>query len=66
MASLTNFNFTIEYQCGKNNAATNALSRVNECLSAHEVITILNKTVISCQDRADMTLLRAQQGEEEE
>ena len=56
MASLANFNFTIEYQCGRNNVAANALSRVNECLSAHEVKAILNKTVIGCQDRADMTL----------
>ena len=57
MSSLTNFNFTIEYQYGRNNAAANALSRVNECLSAHEVKAILNETVIGCQNRADMTML---------
>ena len=39
--------------------AANALSRVNECLSAHEVKAILNETVVGCQDRADMTLLVA-------
>ena len=66
MASLTNFNFTIEYQCGKNNAATDALSQVNDSLSAHEVKAILNDTVIGCQGRADLTLLMAQRGEEEE
>ena len=59
MASLTNFNFTIEYQCGRNNAAADALSQVNESLSAHEVKAILNETVIGCQDRADLTLLTA-------
>ena len=57
VGSLTNFNFTIEYQHGRNNAATDALSRVDKCLSAHEVKAILNETVISCQDRGDMTLL---------
>ena len=66
VASFTNFNFTIEYQCGRNNTATDALSRVNECLSAREVKAILNETVIGCQDRADMTLLATQWGEEEE
>ena len=29
VASLTNFNFTIEYQHGRNNAAADALSQVN-------------------------------------
>ena len=66
LASLANFNFTIEYQRGRNNAAADALSRVNECLSAHEVKAILNETVISCQDRVDITLLTTQRGEEEE
>ena len=36
VASLANFNFMIEYQHGKNNAAANALSWVNESLSIHE------------------------------
>ena len=66
MASLTNFNFTIEYQCGRNNVAADALSRVNESLRPHEVKAILNKTVVGCQDRADLTPLTARQGEEEE
>ena len=44
MASLANFNFTIEYQCGKNNAAVDTLSQVNESLSACEVKAILNET----------------------
>ena len=39
--------------------AANALSRANECLSACEVKAILNETVVSCQNRADMTLLMA-------
>ena len=43
VASLANFNFTIEYQCGKNNAATDPHSWVNESLSAHEVKAILNR-----------------------
>ena len=42
VASLTNFNFTIEYQHGRNNAAADALSQVNESLSAHEVKAILS------------------------
>ena len=66
MASLTNFNFTIEYQHGKNNVAADALSWVNESLSVHKVKAILNETVVGCQDRADLTLLMAQRGEEEE
>ena len=33
VASLANFNFMIEYQCGKNNVAADALSQVNESLS---------------------------------
>ena len=57
MASLTNFNFTIEYQHGRNNAAADALSRVNESLKAHEVKAILNETVVGCQDWADLTVL---------
>ena len=44
---------------------TDALSWVNESLSACEVKAILNETV-GCQDRADLTLLVARQGEEEE
>ena len=48
------------------NTATDALSRVNKCLSACEVKAILNETAISCQDRADMTLLTTQWDEEEE
>ena len=57
VASLTNFNFTIEYQHGRNNVAADALSRVNKSLNACEVKAILNKTVIGCQDRADLTIL---------
>ena len=66
VASLTNFKFTIEYQHGRNNAAADALSRVNESLKAHKVKAILNKTVIGCQDRADLTVLMSRRGEEEE
>ena len=36
MASLANFNFTIEYQHGKNNAAADALSQVNESLFCND------------------------------
>ena len=60
MASLTNFNFTIEYQCGRNNAATDALSRVNESLNAHEVKAILDETAIGCPDWAELTVLVSQ------
>ena len=35
VASLTNFNFTIKYQHGRKNVATDSLSRVNESLKAH-------------------------------
>ena len=57
VASLANFNLTIKYQCGRNNVATDALSRVNESLNAHEVKTILNETVVGCQDWAELTIL---------
>ena len=60
VASLANFNFTIEYQCGRNNAAADALSRVNKSLNTHEVKAILNKMVIRCQDRAELTVLVSQ------
>ena len=66
MASLANFNFTIEYQHGKNNAATDALSQVNESLSICEVKAILDETSVGCQDRAELPLLTAHHGEEEE
>ena len=55
MACLANFNFTIEYQRGRNNAATDALSQVNELLKAHEVKAILDKTTVRCSDRAEFT-----------
>ena len=57
VASLTNFNFTIKYQHGRNNVATDALSWVNKSLSACKVKAILSKTVVGCQDRANLTLL---------
>ena len=66
VASLTNFNFTIEYQHGRNNAATDALSRVNESLNTHKVKATLNETVIRCQDQAELTVLMSQRGEEKE
>ena len=59
VASLANFNFMIDYQCGKNNAATDALSWVNESLSIQEVKTILDETSVGCQDRAELPLLTA-------
>ena len=55
MASIANFNFTIEYQHGRNNVAADALSRVNKSLNTHKAI--LNKTVIGCQDRAELNVL---------
>ena len=57
VASLANFNFTIEYQHGRNNAATDALSRVNESLNAHEVKAILDETAVRCPDQAELTIL---------
>ena len=57
MASLTNFNFTIKYQCGRNNAAADALSRVNKSLNTHEVKAILDETAVRCQDWAELTVL---------
>ena len=53
VASLTNFNFTIEYQCGKNNAAADALSWVTESLNTQEVKAILDKMTVGCSDRAE-------------
>ena len=57
VASLANFNFTIEYQCDRNNAAADALSQVNELLNAHEVKTILDETTVGCSNRAEFTAL---------
>ena len=66
MASLTNFNFTIKYQHGRNNAAADALNRVNKLLNAHEVKAILDEMAIGCPDWAELTVLMSQRGEEEE
>ena len=66
MASLANFNFTIEYQRGRNNAAADALSRVNESLNAQEVKAILDETTVGCSDRAELSVLAGRRGEEEE
>ena len=60
VASLTNFNFTIKYQCGRNNAAADALSQVNESLNAQEVKAILDETTVGCSDRAELTVLMSQ------
>ena len=60
VASFTNFNFTIKYQCGRNNAATDALSWVNELLNAHEVKAILDETTIGCSNWAEFTVLMSQ------
>ena len=48
---------TIEYQHGRNNAATDALSRVNESLNTHEVKAILDETTIGCPNWAELTVL---------
>ena len=66
MASLTNFNFTIEYQRGRNNAAADALSWVNGSLNAQEVKAILDKTTVGCSNQAELSVLAGRQGEEEE
>ena len=66
VASLANFNFTIEYQHGRNNAAADALSRVNESLNTQEVKAILDETTVGCSDRAELSVLAGRQGEEEE
>ena len=60
MASLTNFNFTIEYQHGRNNAAADALSWVNESLNTHEVKATLDKMTIRCSNQAELTVLVSQ------
>ena len=57
MASLANFNFTIEYQRGRNNAAADALRRVNESLNTHEVKAILDEMAVGCPDWAELTVL---------
>ena len=66
MASLTNFNFTIEYQCSRNNAAADALSWVNESLNAQEVKAILDEMTVGFSNRAELRVLMSQWGEEEE
>ena len=57
VASLTNFNFTMKNQHGRNNAAADALSRVNESLNTHKVKAILDETAIRCLDWAELTVL---------
>ena len=59
VASLTNFNFTIKYQHGRNNAATDALSWVNESLNIHEVKAILDETTIGYSNQAELMSLQA-------
>ena len=66
MASLANFHFTIEYQHGRNNAAADALSQVNESLNAQEVKAILDEMTVRFSNRAELTVLMGWQGEEEE
>ena len=60
VASLTNFNFTIEYQHGRNNAAIDALSQVSESLNAHEVKAILDETTIGCSNQGELTVCMSQ------
>ena len=50
VASLDNFNFTIEYQCGRDNATADALSWVNELLNAQEVEAILDEMTVRCSN----------------
>ena len=50
VASLANFNFTIKYQHGRNNAAADALSQVNESLNAQEVEAILDEMTVRCSN----------------
>ena len=57
VASLANFNFTIKYQCVRNNAAADALSQVNESLNAQEVKAILDETTVTCPNQAELTVL---------
>ena len=66
VASLANFNFTIEYQRGRYNAATDTLSQMNESLNAQEVKAILDEMTIGCSNRAELSILAGRRGEEEE
>ena len=43
VACLTSYNFSLEYQKGKDNTVANFLSRMNECLPEEEVQQYLNK-----------------------
>ena len=43
VARLASYNFSLEYQKGKDNTAANFLSRMNECLPDEEVQEYLNK-----------------------
>ena len=43
VARLTSYNFSLEYQKGKDNTVTDFLSRMNECLPEEEVQEYLNK-----------------------
>ena len=43
VACLTSYNFSLEYQKGKDNTVTDSLSRMNECLPEEEVQEYLNQ-----------------------
>ena len=66
VVSLANFNFTIKYQQGKNNTATDALSQVNDSLDAIELKATLDGTSVRCQDWAELPELVAHLGEVED
>ena len=55
VASLANLNFTIEYQHGRNNAAADALSQVNESLNTQEVKAILDEMTVGCSNRDELS-----------
>ena len=54
------------YQCGRNNAAADTLSQVNELLNAQEVKAILDKMTVGCSNQAELRVLVGQWGKEEE
>ena len=53
VSALANYNFWLEYQKGRDNAATDALSRVTTCLEPEAVQAILDGAAMGASQRAE-------------
>ena len=74
VANLANYNFSLEYQRGKDNTVTNFLSRMEDCLPEEEVNeqiakipeegvrAVLDNARIPITDRGEAALIRAEAG----